>query len=247
VNEEEALSPEDISQWAQKLFSVFEAGGLRRILSYFEPLTPAQKTNVVLRVITIRHAASIRRKRVRAATHLFETGDSSSSLDEHRAKMGAIASHSKRLYSLLGGEVFFSDLFHSADSFPHVEIFIPREDDCGDRFLDDLERVCLWASAFHQHPHLLRDMRSAISGVDTTIRKNFERLQVWEPIFDLWLACGKRLGASRAGKVHEVQKIMHKALDLDDPNPETVYRAIRDFKNERRSHPENVRPSHPGK
>jgi hypothetical protein len=166
VNDQEALPPEDI----RILFSAFEAGELRRILSNFEPLTPTQRTNVVLRVITIRYAASLHRARVRAATELFDTGAFSSSLEEHRAHMGAIASHTGRLLSLLSQEPFFSELLHDVeeDRFPRVEIFMGRETDRENRLLDDLERVYAWASIFHQHPHLLREMRSAIAGGDKT-------------------------------------------------------------------------------
>jgi hypothetical protein len=240
VDHEGTPPPDEIRLAKSKLISDFPSGNLKQILLQFEPLTMDQKVHVIGRLLAIRYVASSDRAVAQAATKLLEAGGARS-FEDHRARMAAISTHAARLLALLEEEPFFPAILHDVEKegVPDDDkklraVIIHSPPHLGDHFFDELIRLFVWADILQERPNVLRRMRSALAG-DYGGRKSFERSHVWEPIFDLWLACGKRLGASRSGKVHEVLKIMHKSLDLDDPNPETVYRAIREFKKERGS------------
>jgi hypothetical protein len=59
---------------------------------------------------------------------------------------------------------------------------------------------------------------------------SLERRKLWEPVILLWYDCGKKVGSSRTGPVNRILVILHEALGLGTPNPESVFRTIQDFK-----------------
>ena len=59
--------------------------------------------------------------------------------------------------------------------------------------------------------------------------KSRERFYIWEPIFDLWQASGRKVGFSPNGPLMRILNTVHAGLDIPAPSPASVHQAIRDF------------------
>ena len=63
-------------------------------------------------------------------------------------------------------------------------------------------------------------------------KKSAERLLIWEPIFDLWLRAGGKLGFAEHGPIIRILRSVHRGLSLKPPNLNSVKQAIRNYKEE---------------
>jgi hypothetical protein len=59
--------------------------------------------------------------------------------------------------------------------------------------------------------------------------KSRERFYIWEPIFELWRASGRKVGFSPKGPLMRILNTVHAGLGIPSPSAASVHQAVRDF------------------
>jgi len=167
-------------------------------------------------------------------------------IETHYARVSAIQGASRKLHRLLKNErLFFPLLTEGNGEVPNVRFLVPksrRGSTPGEYyiervkireqwFLKELEALARNAERMASDHESLKLWRG-----DRARNKSVVRDRLWEPVFQLWTELGKPLSATRKGRLYDVLSVLHAVIDagpflrIGAPKPETVYRAIRDFR-----------------
>jgi hypothetical protein len=94
-------------------------------------------------------------------------------------------------------------------------------------FRDILENIETEARRTSADTERLRKIRRDYEA--SSARKSLEREYLWEPIFALWVASGRKIGFSEDGPIMRILRILHARMELPKPKPHSVRQAIRDY------------------
>jgi hypothetical protein len=200
------------------------------MLKLFSPITPVQRSAVIGTLAGILENYCFERLLI---------GDLPD-LENHRERLGSIHSAAKKLRRLIAEEPdiiklrFFAEAGESYGwSYDRATKSVHYEQSSKsaalmsafERALALIEATTLLAT--QGGSDILRFYRLTPEEGE---HLSLERRKLWEPVILLWYDCGKKVGSSRTGPVNRILVILHEALDLGTPNPQSVLNAIQDFK-----------------
>jgi hypothetical protein len=162
-------------------------------------------------------------------------------LSEHREKYSAIGSAARKLTNLLRQDSI--GYYHQyvdcclreieEEAQQPVELLKPDFRAIERKwatFVDELE----WLEA--ETNSLAADtayLKKVTGNSPTRGNKSRERFYIWEPIFELWEASGRKVRFSPKGPLIRILNTVHTGLGIPSPSPASVHQAIRDFQKNR--------------
>jgi hypothetical protein len=186
---------------------------------------------------------------LQTACHRYSSSaeNSTLTLSEHKRKFEQTAASSKKLINLLRSNGLDAAKLVSLPNTPTADpqvIMVEGSDEeyalllpwklsseeaqrNWEVFWKVLESLSDEASAVTQSTKRLTALRGFNS--DKT-RKSKERRYLWEPVFQLLVDAGCKVGGTPKGPLMRILNVIHAALSVEPPHPDAVRQAFREFK-----------------
>lgn len=163
-------------------------------------------------------------------------------LTTQKQRLLQIADTARKLRMLLAGEPMLDNVLGSGQSHGSTHLI----------GWDDLDRrkvayMVDWDEVDRRQTAVLSILRDLETGADNLRRnqpllellrgdpgpsgrgRSVERLRIWEPVLQMWVDAGKRLGTSDCKPIRRIISLIHEALGISAPKDGAVQQAIRDF------------------